>query len=91
VSVAYALCFNLYYSTYLRSGHSAQSDEEEDYYDAIETTDTATEFTVNVPISAHRRTSSGVSTDSQVCETVIQVYIVIVELTKAKKYCTVLA
>lgn len=35
------------------------------FYDAVESSDM--EFTVDVPISsAHRRTSSGISTDSQV-------------------------
>jgi hypothetical protein len=44
--------------------------EEEDetvYYDAIEASESgAVEFTVDVPIPAHRRTSSGFSYDSQV-------------------------
>lgn len=39
------------------------------FYDAVETSDMANEFTVDVPISAHRRTSSGISnTDSQVID-----------------------
>lgn len=47
---------------------SVQSDEDDEtvYYDAVETSDVSTEFTVDVPISSHRRTSSGVSVDSQV-------------------------
>jgi len=49
-------------------GQSVQSDEDDEsqFYDAVEVSDMA-EFTVDVPISAHRRTSSGISTDSQVC------------------------
>lgn len=43
-----------------------QSDEEDDFFDAVETAEPGTEFTVDVPISSHRRTSSGISTDSQV-------------------------
>ena len=47
---------------------NVQSDEDDEtvYYDAVEISEGATEFTVDVPISAHRRTSSGISTDSQV-------------------------
>lgn len=47
---------------------NVQSDEDDEsmFYDAVETSDMANEFTVDVPISAHRRTSSGISTDSQV-------------------------
>jgi len=46
---------------------NVQSDEDDEtvYYDAVEISEGATEFTVDVPISAHRRTSSGISTDSQ--------------------------
>ncbi|CAG7636499.1 unnamed protein product [Allacma fusca] len=47
---------------------NVQSDEDDEtvYYDAVETSEGgATEFTVDVPISVHRRTSSGISTDSQ--------------------------
>jgi hypothetical protein len=36
------------------------------FFDAVETADMAGEFTVDVPIPAHRRTSSGISNDSQV-------------------------
>jgi hypothetical protein len=50
------------------AGQSVQSDEDDEtmFFDAVENSDLANEFTVDVPISAHRRTSSGISTDSQV-------------------------
>ena len=51
------------------TGQVIQSEEEDEtiYYDAVEASESGSlEFTVDVPIPAHRRTSSGISYDSQV-------------------------
>lgn len=50
---------------------SIQSDDEEtEFFDAEETSEQPTEFTVDVPYSTHRRTSSGISVDSQVTQNI---------------------
>lgn len=49
---------------------SVQSDEDDEtvYYDAVESSEQTGDFMVDVPISSHRRTSSGISVDSQKSE-----------------------